>query len=777
MRIRTQLIIAAFLLAVVPLAAIVTWSYHSSRRALETAYRHEAERQTRQMDRRLGSIRSELDQRVRVAGALPLPRSGAPSEATDGLATVMGGASSLFEALDFQPAAAVPPASAERNDPETVAENEAQEDARERTSREPRPAPVTPAAAGPRAPRVPKMASVAPPAPPAPPTPVVIEIPDMSHLPRFSMTEEQEELIEEIGEVGSRLADLDLEPEEREDLNAEMRAMQEQLEKSLSANSKEFEEQMRAAVAAQRTEVRDHQPARAAQRLEAKRAVESQRADADRQHAAISSVAVPAPNPRAEINVRKATPKDIESAASHARKAALILGRNYKVPVSREGELVGELSARISANEVIRRVLGAADDGSNEIPFAIDREGTIYTRNDEERSRLTDLGVPSRVAAGGSVRDIPGWIVSISTDPQSGLRYGVARPVSDNFGELRRTAAQNFALGLGLIAFALIGIGPFSNHLSRDVKRVTDGAERIAQGDLMTRLPVKSKNEFGQLARAFNRMAEDLSHHQQKLVEQERSAKEQELQQRLLAVEYERKTNELEEARRFQLSMLPKVVPQHPLWDVAVYTRTATEVGGDYYDFHLVDDVLSVTIGDATGHGAKAGTMVTVVKTLFAGYDGHAAPATFLVEAEETIRRMELGRMAMALSLARLEGRRISLAAAGMPPALVHRAATATVEEIAIEATPLGTFGSAYPQRDVELEQGDCVLLMTDGFPELLDDSGQQLGYPRALDAFAAAAQEGDVSRVVSALAESVRHWHGDAPPNDDVTFVVIRAV
>jgi serine phosphatase RsbU (regulator of sigma subunit) len=475
------------------------------------------------------------------------------------------------------------------------------------------------------------------------------------------------------------------------------------------------------------------------------------------------------------VVVRGTTEKDLQKAAVSAKKTALLLGRSFEAPVRQQGEVVGQLTARISPEQVIRRILGGVTEDRSEIPFAIDREGTLYSRNDSEREQLDRLQIPQKVRSGKSVKGIEGWIVSTSTDPQSGLRIGVARPVGENFFELRRTAVRNFGFGVGLIAFALIGIVPISNHLTRDVKLVADGAERIAHGDLMTRLPVKTKNEFGQLARAFNRMAEDLSIHQQKLLEQERARKEQELQQALMSVEYERKSVELEDARRFQLSMLPKEVPHHAAYDVAVFTRTATEVGGDYYDFHLDGDSLSVTIGDATGHGAKAGTMVTVIKTLFAGYGGSTAPVEFLSDAAERIKRMDLGRMAMALSLARFESGAMTLAVAGMPPVLVHRAATAIVEEIALQATPLGTFGSDYPQTTVALEHGDTVLFLSDGFPELMNDAAQQLGYTGTLDAFAAAATSATANDVIAALADTARMWHGDAPPNDDVTFVVVR--
>ena len=105
-------------------------------------------------------------------------------------------------------------------------------------------------------------------------------------------------------------------------------------------------------------------------------------------------------------------------------------------------------------------------------------------------------------------------------------------------------------------------------------------------------------------------MAAQLDENQKRLLEEERLRKEREMQQRFLEAEHARKSEELEQARQFQLSLLPQQLPDDPRYEVSVLTRTATEVGGDYYDFCATDDgSLIVAIGDATGHGAYAGTI------------------------------------------------------------------------------------------------------------------------------------------------------------------------
>jgi serine phosphatase RsbU (regulator of sigma subunit) len=63
----------------------------------------------------------------------------------------------------------------------------------------------------------------------------------------------------------------------------------------------------------------------------------------------------------------------------------------------------------------------------------------------------------------------------------------------------------------------------------------------------------------------------------------------QERRRQELEAENERRARELEEARQLQLSLLPKKIPQLPNLEIAAYMKTATEVGGDYYDFHLAE--------------------------------------------------------------------------------------------------------------------------------------------------------------------------------------------
>ena len=109
--------------------------------------------------------------------------------------------------------------------------------------------------------------------------------------------------------------------------------------------------------------------------------------------------------------------------------------------------------------------------------------------------------------------------------------------------------------------------------------------------------------------------------------------REVELRAKVAEEENARKSNELEEARRLQLSLLPEKLPELPNLEIAVYMNTATEVGGDYYDFNIsADGTLNIALGDATGHGMQAGTVVTLMKGLFSADSGRMDIGDFLTK-------------------------------------------------------------------------------------------------------------------------------------------------
>ena len=262
----------------------------------------------------------------------------------------------------------------------------------------------------------------------------------------------------------------------------------------------------------------------------------------------------------------------------------------------------------------------------------------------------------------------------------------------------------------------------------------------------------------------------------QKTIEQERRAKEEEINRRILEADNDRKTRELEEARRLQLSMLPRQIPKLPNLEIAVFMETATEVGGDYYDFQILDDGTLITaVGDATGHGTKAGIMVALIKNMFNTMGHTFFIPDFFNHCTKLIKRMNLGNLYMALTVARIQGNRMTISAAGMPPVLIFRQGLQKIEEIELKGLPLGgQIGFVYEQRQVELGKGDILLFMSDGFAELFNENKETLDYPRVKQYFLESTG-GSPQEIIRQLSDSGKKWRKDQSPNDDITFVVIK--
>ncbi|HEY6906750.1 MAG TPA: two-component regulator propeller domain-containing protein, partial [Ignavibacteriaceae bacterium] len=209
-------------------------------------------------------------------------------------------------------------------------------------------------------------------------------------------------------------------------------------------------------------------------------------------------------------------------------------------------------------------------------------------------------------------------------------------------------------------------------------------------------------------------------------------------EKRAIEAENERKTKELEEARQLQLSMLPKTLPVLPHLEIGAFMRTATEVGGDYYDFITQEDgKLNIGFGDATGHGLQAGTMVTLMKGFFTSDAAKLELNEFMSHCTAMIKEIKLGRILMSFSLLRIVDYKLIMTSAGMPPVYYYDSSSGEVEEILIQGMPLGAMKkSSYKVQEKELKKGDALLLLTDGLPEQMNTKEEMFDYSRVKSKF-----------------------------------------
>lgn len=285
------------------------------------------------------------------------------------------------------------------------------------------------------------------------------------------------------------------------------------------------------------------------------------------------------------------------------------------------------------------------------------------------------------------------------------------------------------------------------------------------------------------LSRKFAKTKNDLEYQlvqvkelSKQAIEHERIAKEQEIQQRLLEADNSRKTLELEEARKLQLSMLPKDIPSLPHLKISAFMKTAKEVGGDYYDFHIdANNILTAVIGDATGHGIRAGTMVTAAKSLFNEYAGISNIATAFEKFTKSFKLLNFDKLYMAMLMIKITDHKLTGSSAGMPAPLIYRAETNDVEILPLKGMPLGCFDNfPYNSVNTNLNKGDSILLMSDGYPELFNENNDILDYDNVKNIFK---QTGSLmpDQIIEKLLSEGAKWAGERLQDDDITFVVIK--
>jgi sigma-B regulation protein RsbU (phosphoserine phosphatase) len=235
-------------------------------------------------------------------------------------------------------------------------------------------------------------------------------------------------------------------------------------------------------------------------------------------------------------------------------------------------------------------------------------------------------------------------------------------------------------------------------------------------------------------------------------------------QVRLGAVE-----SELATARKIQMSIIPRTPPRLNGIEIETVYTPATEVGGDFYDFLVVDDDhLGILVADVSGHGVPAALVASMLKIALATQASFAASPSVLLANLHALFHGKLERQHITAAYAYLSSDgSVRVASAGHPPPLIRRA-NGVVEELATSGTVLARFASFKTAAvSVSLSPGDALLIFTDGVTEALSAAEEMWGEERLREAFSA-------SDDLGAIARRVARWSSGGL-TDDVTLVCVR--
>jgi serine phosphatase RsbU (regulator of sigma subunit) len=304
----------------------------------------------------------------------------------------------------------------------------------------------------------------------------------------------------------------------------------------------------------------------------------------------------------------------------------------------------------------------------------------------------------------------------------------------------------------------------------------TTTASILGSGMMILAMSVFLSRDFAVTQKRLEQKLVEVKDLSEKTLEQEKRNKKIEIESRLLEAENERKSRELEEARALQLSMLPGKLPEIDPYDISVYMETATEVGGDYYDYSIQEDGwMTLALGDATGHGMKAGIMVAAAKSNFHMLAAERDQVKMLHRMSDGLKKMDLRMMYMGLIVMRCRGMQAEITAAGMPPVLWYRKKKEQVETVVLKGLPLGTsVHYPYQTRQLNLDEGDVLLLMSDGLMELFNEKRELLGLDRIKRELLnkSCATSRDIIKHMRSLMIS---WSGDHKNEDDVTMMAVK--
>ncbi|MFI3312575.1 MAG: SpoIIE family protein phosphatase [Eubacteriales bacterium] len=381
-----------------------------------------------------------------------------------------------------------------------------------------------------------------------------------------------------------------------------------------------------------------------------------------------------------------------------------------------------------------------------------------------------------------------GTSTPLITDNDYGYNYTSASPVLDENGQaiaeiqyildmqsvrthLTSLLNQLVMVSLGVVFVALVCYVLFVRKtVTAPINKLATFTQEITSSGTFDnqRIEMNTRDEIEELGNSFNFMMEELEQYIENLT--------------AITAEKERIGAELGVATNIQASMLPSIFPafpDRPEFDIYASMTPAKEVGGDFYDFFLVDDDhLAMVMADVSGKGVPAALFMVISKTLIKNATQQGLPPQDVLE--KVNNQLCEGNEAemfvtVWLGIYEISTGKLTAANAGHEYPAICRAN----EEFELFHDKhgfvlAGMEDMPYSQYELELHKGDTLYVYTDGVPEATDCSNTLFDNERLVESLNRH-REKSLEGLLHGTKEDVDIFVGEAPQFDDITMLALR--
>jgi sigma-B regulation protein RsbU (phosphoserine phosphatase) len=339
--------------------------------------------------------------------------------------------------------------------------------------------------------------------------------------------------------------------------------------------------------------------------------------------------------------------------------------------------------------------------------------------------------------------------------------------VSETGGRIVMIIGALISLTMGVLLITALVASRVSVRITDPIMSLVDSVKSIGEGDLEYSCNISTGDEVEELSLSFERMTISLKEYIKNLAR--------------ITAEKERIGAELDVATKIQAGMLPCIFPPFPTrgeFDIFASMQPAKEVGGDFYDFFLVDEnTLAVVMADVSDKGVPAALFMVIAKTLI---KNNAQANNSPKEVFEIVNNMlcennEAGMFVTAiLGYLDIPGGRFTFVNAGHNPPLLQSSGKYEWLKTKPDFILAGMEGIIYNQHEVMLKSGDTLFLYTDGLTEAVNNENELFTDPRLL-LTANKYSNLELEEFTTSIKKEVDDFATGAEQADDITMLVLR--